>query len=280
MRSGRFFSVIRGAIAVMGVVCVAGASACVPPTTRPPTFASLGDLALDDTDVTRPHELPPKGVPLDSGWAIGPRIQGGTPDPGWSAAIPWGHVYPCASSLVDESATFEIDDMRLYLLDVSGRWWTWTTTTYDGGAWTYDYADGTRADIVTSGSRGISTHLVAGRNFHFWRSDDPHSGRVAIPTGVVAAAAAYRIRMAPGSTGTPCLLAGAGVDWWRSLTALPDSGSNGDAGIGRFKRVGQSWRAMISAGSSATRSSKRASASSNSLRTYERWTGKPAWPTI
>lgn len=203
-------------------------------------------------DMRLPHEGAPMGVPGDYDWAEGPRLgYGNEPPPKWRAFIAWGQLYEEAGGNPARNARVEIRDMAAWRLDrLTGAWVPMQRETrVAGAAYRADFAgDESRpADLREEPGGGVSVTAGAGWNFHFW----PASGRVPLePASVGGLVVTVRARLVPGDPGGPDDRAAAryllsvGADYWRSLDARwqADWSANGDAAIGRFRRVGPEWR--------------------------------------
>jgi len=223
-----------------------GASATRDKQARRAEELAFGRFVLKD--MTQSHEARPAGVPEYYDWYAGPRLSAGNDPGGRTAIVPWGHIYACAEGNPQPNAQVEIRDLRVYLLSKRTRRWTATPpgTAIDGAAFVQDYAgnEHTQIDLRRDRNGGITAGLLPGRNLHFWQG----GSRVALnPSDLAAVAVAYRARLVPSSvTATlpsPCVIAGAGADYWPDMTD-PDPSRLQDAGIGRFKRLTARWRVV------------------------------------
>jgi hypothetical protein len=209
-----------------------------PPRPRPGAVASMLR-----SDMTTPHEARPHGVPSSYDWAQGPRPRSAAPPAGFTAFTAWGQLYRCAGTAFDPDATVELRDLETWEL-ASGRWTRVQHASVLGGAaFAEDYVGPTAAArVVARGPKGTRVRMRVGRNFHFW----PAAGRVRFDARKVSdVAVVVRARRVDRRAGRGCLVLSVGADYWRSLTApAAGSGNAVDAGIGRFKRVGASWRAF------------------------------------
>jgi hypothetical protein len=193
-------------------------------------------------DMTTPHEARPHGVPPSYDWAAGPRARPVAPPAGFTALTAWGQVYRCAGSAFDADDTIQVRDLQTWLL-VGQRWRrVQRADALGGSAFAEDYRrPPVAARVVARGAGGTAVHMVDGYNFHFW----PGKGRVTFDPGALRdIAVVARARRIPHGSDAGCFVLSIGADYWRSLGAPGGTSNVSDAGIGRFKRVGRSWRAF------------------------------------
>ncbi len=217
-----------------------------PSTTTTSTWTFEQQMGAD---MTIGSEAIPHGVPTSWGWPVMPRPNMGNNPEGFTAFIPWGQVYECATGNPQPLARAELQGLTSYIL--SKRTGAWnkvvTSTKLDGSAFREDYTgdDGIPAPTIIT-STGTTTVTVGnGRNYHFW----PSSGKSTIdPTDVGGVVTFMRARLVPetvsSSLAAPCMTLSVGSDYWRSLEAGWVTGqvNNDDAAIGRFKKVTSTWR--------------------------------------
>jgi hypothetical protein len=63
-------------------------------------YANLRAAFTMVTDMARPSEVLPHGVPLTMDWAAHPRVAAGNDATGYAAFIPWGQLYECSTGRV------------------------------------------------------------------------------------------------------------------------------------------------------------------------------------
>ncbi len=222
----------------------------VTPAPTPTAVTTVRSLEQQlSADMTVGSEAIPHGVPFSWGWPIRPRVHMGNDPNGFTAFIPWGHVYECYLGNPQPWARTELSALSAFILSKrTGQWSRLATSPkLDGGAYREDYVgDESVVAPTLLTSTGTTTVTVGnGRNYHFW----PSSGKVVIdPTDVAGVVTFMRARLAPDTYSTalpdPCMTLGVGADYWRSVLSGWVTGqvNNDDAGIGRFKRLTRSWR--------------------------------------
>lgn len=194
------------------------------------------------SDMTHPSEKLPAGVPGWWDWARHPRTRPIAPLRRFGAFTAWGQLYQCAGTTSTPRATTQLRDLQAWvLLRGSSRWRRIQFSSDLGGAaFAENYAGPVAPGRYSASSTDTSVHMVTGHNFHFW----PDAGRVAINASRIAAitvALEARLGATPRHTRMPCLVVSVGGDMWKSVTAVAGSSAS-DVGIGRFKRVEDSWR--------------------------------------
>jgi hypothetical protein len=204
------------------------------------------------SDMTKPHEAQPHGVPTSYDWAKGPRARPTPPPRDWTAFTAWGQLYRCAGAPFDARQAVEVRDLQTWIL-VGRRWRRVQQSSELGGAsFAEDYKrPPVGARVVQRTPEATRVKLREGYNFHFW----PAAGRISFSPGKVRAITVVARARLAGRGGTDsCLAMSVSGDYWRSLTAQPEGSKNAtDAGIGRFKRIGTRWRAFsMTTASSAT----------------------------
>jgi len=201
-------------------------------------------MRLLGSDMRRPSEELPHGVPRSYDWSRHPRVRALTPLLSFTAFTAWGQLYRCAHAPPSPNDAVDLRDLQSWaLLRGSQRWRRLQLSSdLEGAAFAEDYVKPTvAARYVARGSGGTSVKLRTGYNFHFW----PNSGRISLrASDVVAIVVTLRARLRPGrpEQRPPCFVLGVGGDRWRSISAQPGGSNSGDVGIGRFKRVERDWR--------------------------------------
>lgn len=237
------------------IVC-AGSGRAQPAGHRSPraTLASGGTVnKLLVSDMSKPSEKLPEGVPSWYDWASHPRVHPVASPGRFAAFTAWGQLYQCAGASASRAETVQLRNMQTWVLPRGSSRWRRIqfSSAMQGAAFAEDYdAPTVRADYVASAS-GTAVRLVANHNFHFW----PGSGRASLrPTQVAGVVVAVQARVQTQSqVSTPsCLVLSVGGDLWRSLRAQPGSGNTTDIGIGRFKRVERRWRLFTMTTASST----------------------------
>jgi hypothetical protein len=215
---------------------------------RPPVqaqAASAGRVSrMLMQDMTAPGEVLPHGVPTAYDWAKGPRPRPAEPPSGYGAMTGWGQVYRCAESAFDGNDTIELRDMQTWTL-VGTHWRrVQRSSAVAGSAFPESFAGSpVAARVVSRTARATGIRMRSGYNFHFWPG--PRAGLD--PSKVHAVAVVVSARRIRHGRSAGCFALSMGADYWRSRT----TGGSTDAGIGRFKRLGSSWRAFSMTSASA-----------------------------
>lgn len=218
------------------------------------------DLAMVISDMHEPSEEPPHGVATvwtsRSGrsyptYAVKPRLAYGNKPPAKFTAIQgWGQVFAAASGSAAEHTLIQVRDFRTYIFDKQTRRWSLLQQSGDvrGRAFAEDFhsAPPVAADIRSSSDDGTTVGMIPGRNFHFW----PSSGRKPFDRNRLGALfVRAQARLAGDGSGTEDsasanYVMSVGADYWTQANAAykGDRISNGDAGIGRFKKLTDCWR--------------------------------------
>lgn len=202
--------------------------------------SSYAQTSLLQSDMSRPSERLPEGVPGWWDWAEHPRTRSLAPLRRYRAFTAWGQLYRCAGSAPAPRATVEIRDLQTWvLLRHSSRWERIQFSSKLGGAaFAEDYAGQTAPGLYSASSTETSVHMVPGHNFHFW----PDAGRVALNAAdITAITVAAEARLEPKNAAGACLVLSVGGDLWKALTATSNVSAS-DVGIGRFKQVERRWR--------------------------------------
>lgn len=202
------------------------------------------------SDMSRPSERLPQGVPEWWDWAQNPRTRSIAALRRYRAFTAWGQLYPCAGDTQTPRAAVDIRDLQAWvLLRHSSQWQRIQFSSELGGAaFAEDYAGPTRAGRYSTSSTVTSVRMVPGHNFHFW----PEGGRVPLNGADVAAiTVAAEARLGPMHAANPCLVLSVGGDLWKTLAATTNASAS-DVGIGRFKRVEDGWRLYTMTTASAT----------------------------
>lgn len=223
--------------------------------TPPPggTAQTLKQQLKDDKSL--PHEGALDGVPSFYDWAAGPRVGAGNnpASSGYNAATAWGEIYssyggtnnPAPNTLV------QVANLRLAILSRATGQWTIVQackseggTGLDAGYFQADFQGNVQSpnDPITlsDGTRAGAPNIKF--NMHFFPQ-----GRVGINNNDIAGICAWfdaRLILA-NANGTDDrdaarMLAGAGGDYWATLTSgWP---SNSDFAIGRHRWVRKEWQ--------------------------------------
>ena len=195
------------------------------------------------SDMSRPSERMPAGVPSSFDWAGHPRARPIDRTGVFHAFTAWGQLYQCDGTTPTPRDTVDLRVLQAWVLLRNSDRWRRIQFSSDlaGAAFPDDYAGPTAYGLYSASPNGTAAQLVPGHNFHFW----PRSGRVSLEVSEVAAVTvAMEARLQPPaeSGSASCLVLSVGGDTWTSLTAAPDGTASADVGIGRFKRVEQHWR--------------------------------------
>lgn len=206
-------------------------------------------------DMYGTSEIEPDGARTASGiqmsWAKHPRLAyGNSPPPTWTSMLAWGQVFISVQKNRATNTRVEVRDLRLFLRPrTTGRWClAQMIQSPIGGLFRSDFVDDNHlpGSPRSEPDGGRSFALQEERFVHFFAN-----ARIAIPaggvTGVYADFAARKVLTdptGPDDRAQASLVASAGADYWASAQA--PSGHNGvlnaDAGIGRFREVGNSWK--------------------------------------
>ncbi len=202
------------------------------------------------------HEVIPHGVPDSCDWKYGPRLSYGNNCPlDWSAFTVWGQLFTDETQAVDDNPApntrVQIRNMRALLLKNTGEWIILQNDSVIHGAlYVEDFVENENkaADIRQEAEGGISITAGGGYNFHCY----PPSRVDINPSNIRGIITLAQVRLILDNPSGPDDRALArycfsmGGDYWRSRTASwsSDWSNNGDAGIGRFKRVGAEWRTV------------------------------------
>jgi hypothetical protein len=243
------------AVAASSIAVLASSAGPEHPITAVPVravaVAPVGPLL--SADMRRPSEKLPHGVPTSYDWATGPRVRDTTRARQFTALTGWGQVYRCATSTRTTSRPVELKGLETWVLRRSTRRWVRVqrSSLVNGAAFPEDFhGSAAPANFLRHDEHGTTVRMRAGRNFHFW----PSGPRATVPVADVQAVTVMvrgRIALERGA-GRPCLVLSVGADFWRDATAGADGFRNSaDAGIGRFKRLGGTWRLFTMTSASA-----------------------------
>lgn len=195
--------------------------------------------------------LPYKVNPYMS-WRNHGRVGKGNSAKGNTAFVPWGQFFAAEGQQSYAPATVAIRNLKAYILSKKTQQWTLVTSTDDikGALFLPNYNGNIRKFTpVVQGPSYTTAVLNPNYAFHFW----PKSGRSRIDgpdVGGVVVSFDARI-LDPGSADTQYLFS-AGGDYWKGLNSKwANYTTNGDAGIGRFIYVGNSWRTAFMTTASA-----------------------------
>lgn len=195
-------------------------------------------------DMRDAGEATPNGVKSDIDWSRRGRVALGNNPGRFNHIIPWGHIY-AAPGNKSVSEQVQIRRLRLYVLGKRDGIWRRLVETnlVSGGLYLPNYDDGrSRATRERFNGRQTTAVTQADRSFHFWST----GGRIPIRSDDIGAVfVAFDVRVAPGQGSRSKFIAGAGADYWAAKDAQWDHyKTNGDAGIGRFKRLSTKWRTI------------------------------------
>ena len=213
--------------------------------------SSLRDCAqLLKDDMTLPHEGKPHGVPASFGWRDAPRTGMGDDPGGFRALTAWGQLYEDARGNPATNTRVQIRDLRTYVLSRETGTWrrVQAAATVEGAAFleTYKNDFNQPANMRDEPSGGISTTAGNGYNFHFWVPGERVSIDPGDVAGVVTTVQARLVVDDPTKLDDrhdARFLLSVGADYWLDKGAAWDNWeTNGDVGIGRFKRVEKGWR--------------------------------------
>lgn len=193
------------------------------------------------SDMTKPSERLPAGVPTYFNWATHPVVTPISTPSRDRAFTAWGELYRCAGAPTVGRAAVQIRRLQAWVLDRGARQWRLiqSSSALHGDAFPADFSGPARPARYVATPTLTTDKPVTGHNFHFW----PGPGRVALGVDDVAAVTvALQARLAPsdpqGRT-APCMVASAGADAWTSVDG--NTGNDG-VGTGRFKVVGRGWQ--------------------------------------
>lgn len=195
----------------------------------------------------------PHGVPDRARWKNCPRIGRGNNPKNFKAVIPWGQVYQSATEpSLSINTRVNIRNINIWYLSLSTHKWILWTGSIDvqGAHYVEDFVDDVHipVDSYRNESDGsMSVKMIPNYNFHFWSK----SGRVPIDSSDVKAVWSYcEARLIPDDETLPddrdkaSYLLSMGADYWLSLNNRWNGvNSNGDIGIGRFKKITNEWKA-------------------------------------
>lgn len=242
------------AFAVALLACTAlphGAAAQSDDAMAPPSTRRA--IARVMNDMSRPSEEIPHGVTA-SGWFVRPRVNlgnhAGKNGEVWHAALPWGIVYEAAYGSQSTNTRVEIKDLNLYFFSKQRQ--VWERQGAGTGIVGRDYAESLAenknqpADVKTLPDGALAVKPQHGFAFHFF----PAAGKATIdPTDIDGVFASFKARLVlddpngDDDRDEADYVACAGGDYWRSLEAKWDhQNNNDDIGIGRFKRVTDTWQ--------------------------------------
>lgn len=213
------------------------------PTQQSAHTSSAEQTRLLLSDMSRPSERLPAGVPSWWDWADHPRTHSLAPLRAFRAFTAWGQLYQCARTLPAFGARVDLRNLQAWVLFRYSAHWQRIqfSSALGGAAFAEDYAGPTVPGRYSASSTGTSAQLVPGHNFHFW----PDAGRVSLDASKVAeVTVALEARLDPtrDHSPKPCFVLSVGGDMWSSRSAQAGGSSSGDVGIGRFKSVERDWR--------------------------------------
>lgn len=214
-----------------------------------PTFSQMR------TDMTSGHQAVVHGVNPAWSWGSNPRVGVGVSipteftDPHF---VPWGVVGTTSGN----TATNTRVQIRRVITDVK-RNGSWSRFSYDtnglGDVYGSMYLNfetnvSTPADELEHGADGISVRMPSSGSYHWFSTDRYAISRTNLQEIVVRFEARLILHDSGGTDdrANAKVLAGAGGDLWRTRTASwdPETYSNDDFAIGRFKFVTNNWQAF------------------------------------
>lgn len=216
-----------------------GASRGVRSTATTRGSDALARLLL--ADMSGSSEDMPQGVPPSYDWAGHPRAHDISSFRTYDAFSAWGQLYQCAGTPTSPRESVQLRNMQAWILLRGSRRWQrrQLSSSFAGANFPEDYSGASSPGHFVISRTGTAIQMVPRRNAHFW----PATGRVPLAGARVAAiVVGVEARLRPSTSGHPCVVLSVGGDMWRSITAVPGTGANGDIGIGRFKRVQRRWR--------------------------------------
>jgi len=247
MRPRIKLTALLAGIALFGAIVVAlGASGEDPDRPFVASSATARQVSIRPlllSDMRKPSEALPHGVPLSYDWARHPRVGVRKPH-GFAAFTAWGQVYRCAGGTARLRRPIELRGLESWVFSRSAQRWRrlQRSSKLRGASFPEDFKGrSTSALIVRRNARGTAVRLRPGFNFHFW-PEGPRARLSANDTQAVAVLVRARLRRSRAHPAR-CALVSVGGDYWRTATSPSEGFKNSaDAGIGRFKRVKRSWR--------------------------------------
>ncbi|MBO9559452.1 MAG: hypothetical protein J7515_12865 [Caulobacter sp.] len=252
---------MRSLVTTVGLLGLlwAGSAQARPADTACPSPTDDVDTILND--MKTPSEALPHGAKLTwtdkktgrsyPTYAVKPRIfYGNKPPSRYGAVQGWGQLWQSIEPSTASHTLVELRRYRTYLLDkTTGRWErVQSSENVAGRAFPEDFHSKPPipADAKPAPDGGTLVRMIPDRNFHFW----PTSGRQPFDHDTLGGVfVTVQARLVPDESGVDDraqanYLLSAGLDYWTAAGAAykGDKVSNGDAGIGRFKRVGVCWR--------------------------------------
>ncbi|KQN33769.1 hypothetical protein ASG37_16605 [Sphingomonas sp. Leaf407] len=195
---------------------------------------------------TAPHDALPLGVKPGTTWRNRGRRNAVTKPADYAAFVPWGQIFPAEGATANPVAGVELRNMRGYLLRRGSGAWEQVSRSdrLEGRIFKPNFDNNKNSPTtITYGPAGTRAMLDPQRPFHFW----PKEGRVPMNGADVAGVlVVYQARLAPGSPRNARYLVGAGADYWKTRhSRWQNYTTNGDAGIGRFRRLTPRWRTVF-----------------------------------
>ncbi len=223
-----------------------------PAAVPAPGLHPFGGLSLQlNRDMLEPHAGPLDGVPASYDWGQRPRVGMGSNPGTHTAATAWGQLY--SSNNPATNSAVEIGNLRLLALTADGAWHTLQSTNpegstgIDGSYYEASFAGNVQSPLQPRGGPGGT--LIAlptrGWNFHMYPQ-----GRALLPQNLVGIVSSFDARLVVADPGRPDdraqarMLAGAGGDYWKDLTApwASDYSNHADFAIGRLGLVTPQWQ--------------------------------------
>ena len=224
--------------------CEDGPRAAGAPRQDPPAADMHGQSEEVPADLVKPD-----GTPM--GFALQPRLTlGASPPTGWRAVMPWGQVDVSTRGSRATNTRVEVRNLRLFVRPArTGRWCLLQYADAPVGAWVPRAgarpADEAHTDERLEFDGGRSFRIKPGMVIRIMANH-----RAALPDGgITAAYADFEARKVLDNPGggddrdTAALVASAAVGYARDIRVPPGRADDptGEAGIGRFRRVGKDW---------------------------------------
>lgn len=195
-----------------------------------------------------PHEARPMGVPLSYDWSSKPVLKYGNQQYSNKALTGWGHVFWSSgdSSGADPNISIQLSDMRVYICSGGDHQWRLVQS---GLVYGRQYSSDFKGNVNRLPLEYIETNgyiqvkISKGSAFHFW----PKGRRVNIENEELCGTLIMmkaRLLCGINSNCDGALIIGFGADYWKSFDSTwgGDKISNVGVGIGRLKRLTQSWQ--------------------------------------
>jgi hypothetical protein len=214
--------------------------------------ARINSVATIVSDMKRPHDAAPHGVPKHYSWAKGPEVGMGNNPKNFKAMIAWGQLYEAEQGNPALNTRVQIRNIKSYILSKKNQKWRLLKSSagVDGSAYREDFAGDVNKspDVRVKSDGSISTKAGNGYNYHFWSKN----GRSTISPddlgGIFTTCQARLIvdnPRKPDDRKKAKYILSMGGDYWLNLAAKWDNfKTNGGIGMGRFKYVTTNWQAF------------------------------------